>query len=606
MKHYFTIFTLVILWPVFALAGIIEVPGNQSTIQAGINAALNGDTVLVADSTYYENINFRGKAITVASHLLIDGDITHIDSTIIDGSQPSHPDSGSVVYFVSGEDTNSVLCGFTIAGGTGTYVPPNPPSLPVPFRLGGGIFCSQSGAYIKNNHIIENECIIDLPNAHASGGGISVDPPGYNSFVIIEINKIMNNLVWAQGTATTYYDAWAQGGGMALFTNGLVIKNEVLSNQCKSNNSVSVGGGIRLMGGTVDITDNNIDGNSAVSIVGTGFAGGISCSGANTIIDSNRITNNFIAGASECYGAAIYFDLNNNANWAIVNKNLISGNYSTSGKSCGGAIGIYRGDPEIYNNIVVENSAHLGGAFGVLDNCQPRLINNTIVNNQASLLGGGLYNRNSQSLVLNSILWGNTASQDSQVHVFSGSVILKYSDVEGGWPGEGNIDADPQFVAGDSLFHLPQDPFNPCVNSGADSIQIGGQWCFCPPDDYEGDERPYMGSMPDMGADETQIPPVGIEPQPITGIPQTYELLHNYPNPFNPTTTIEFALPHSGFVALKIYNILGEEVATLVSEKLQAGKYKYDWDASGMASGLYVYRLEVNGKMYQKKLILLK
>jgi hypothetical protein len=86
-----------------------------------------------------------------------------------------------------------------------------------------------------------------------------------------------------------------------------------------------------------------------------------------------------------------------------------------------------------------------------------------------------------------------------------------------------------------------------------------------------------------------------------------FSLRQNYPNPFNPTTTIEFALPYSGFVTLKIYNILGEEVATLVSKKLSAGKYKYDWDASSVASGVYLYRLEAGNNFRKtKKLILLK
>jgi hypothetical protein len=81
---------------------IIHVPQQQSDIQARINSAVNGDTVLVADSTYYENINFMGKAITVASYFLVDGDSVHIDSTIINGSQPNHSDRGSVVFFIAG------------------------------------------------------------------------------------------------------------------------------------------------------------------------------------------------------------------------------------------------------------------------------------------------------------------------------------------------------------------------------------------------------------------------------------------------------------------------------------------------------------------------
>lgn len=85
-----------------------------------------------------------------------------------------------------------------------------------------------------------------------------------------------------------------------------------------------------------------------------------------------------------------------------------------------------------------------------------------------------------------------------------------------------------------------------------------------------------------------------------------FELMQNYPNPFNPTTTIEFALPHSGFATLTIYNILGEEVAMLVSQKLAAGKYKYEWDAGDLPSGVYMYRIEAESFQKTKKLILMK
>jgi len=90
-------------------------------------------------------------------------------------------------------------------------------------------------------------------------------------------------------------------------------------------------------------------------------------------------------------------------------------------------------------------------------------------------------------------------------------------------------------------------------------------------------------------------------------LPNTFSLEQNYPNPFNPTTNIAFSIPKSGFVTLKVYNILCEEVATLVSERLAAGKYKYDWDAGPLASGVYLYRLQADpGFSQTRKLVLLK
>ena len=89
-------------------------------------------------------------------------------------------------------------------------------------------------------------------------------------------------------------------------------------------------------------------------------------------------------------------------------------------------------------------------------------------------------------------------------------------------------------------------------------------------------------------------------------VPKQFTLFCNYPNPFNPSTTIEFSLPHVSFISLKIYNILGQEVAQLVNETLQPGTYRRQWNANGFASGLYLYRLTADQFVTTKKLLLLK
>ncbi len=89
-------------------------------------------------------------------------------------------------------------------------------------------------------------------------------------------------------------------------------------------------------------------------------------------------------------------------------------------------------------------------------------------------------------------------------------------------------------------------------------------------------------------------------------IPDTYTLSQNYPNPFNPVTNLEFGISDLGFVTLKIYNIYGKEVATLVNNKLSPGTYKYNFDASGLSSGTYFYRLEAGKFNETKSMILLK
>jgi len=99
--------------------------------------------------------------------------------------------------------------------------------------------------------------------------------------------------------------------------------------------------------------------------------------------------------------------------------------------------------------------------------------------------------------------------------------------------------------------------------------------------------------------------PTGVR-QTVELKPTSFVLAQNYPNPFNPTTTIEFSLPKVGQVTLKIFNALGEEVATLLKEKRAAGKHSVAWNAANLPSGVYMYRLEGEGFVETKRLVLMK
>jgi hypothetical protein len=89
-------------------------------------------------------------------------------------------------------------------------------------------------------------------------------------------------------------------------------------------------------------------------------------------------------------------------------------------------------------------------------------------------------------------------------------------------------------------------------------------------------------------------------------IPQHYRLSQNFPNPFNAATTIRYTLPAPGQVTLKVFNLLGEEVATLVDESKLVGEYEFRWVPDGLPSGIYIYRLQAGAFVNAKKLILLK
>jgi hypothetical protein len=98
--------------------------------------------------------------------------------------------------------------------------------------------------------------------------------------------------------------------------------------------------------------------------------------------------------------------------------------------------------------------------------------------------------------------------------------------------------------------------------------------------------------------------PVGIKP--ISTNATEFKLEQNYPNPFNPSTKINFSIPKSDYVDLRVYDILGREVAVLVSGYSQAGVYEVEWDARNFASGMYYYRLKTQDNVSVKKMSLVK
>jgi hypothetical protein len=89
-------------------------------------------------------------------------------------------------------------------------------------------------------------------------------------------------------------------------------------------------------------------------------------------------------------------------------------------------------------------------------------------------------------------------------------------------------------------------------------------------------------------------------------LPNEFALFQNYPNPFNPTTLIRYLLPVQGYVTLKVYNVLGREVEMLVSENQSAGTHSVNFNAKGLSSGVYLYRLSSGSFQSTKKLIIMK
>jgi hypothetical protein len=266
--------SILIVFIIFYLnlsATIINVPADQPTIQAGINVAVDSDTVLVQPGTYNENIDFNGHRITVGSLFLTTADSSHIPLTVIDGGS-----SGSVISFQSGEDSTTVLTGFTIQngfnwdGGGGILCNSSDPVIInniIKDNLadsGGGIKCSSSNAKIINNIIHNNSFVSVLGNP---GGGICCIN---GSDCIIMFNIIHHNQN-------------QDGGGIASFDSDPIISNNVIY----ENEAWDLGGGMRCLNSNAIIINNTFWGNTSTE------AGGIYVDyGCNLTIVNNILWNN--------------------------------------------------------------------------------------------------------------------------------------------------------------------------------------------------------------------------------------------------------------------------------------------------------------------------
>lgn len=327
-------------------AKTIRVPANYSTIQAAINAAAGGDTIVVSKGTWRENLNFDGKNLCLTSTKPTSA--TVVAATVIDGRE-----RGPAVTFRGVENASCVLTGFTIVHGRA--------------ENGGGILGNGALAALRYNVVTSNTADGD---PFGYGGGI------YQCNGLIENNRIANNR--------------ASGSGGGLSECGGTIRNNTISG-----NVASQGGGLDDCGGRIE--HNQIVGNDAESDTVFGDGGGLlSCRGtiAHNLIQNNvadgeggglgncqgHIVNNMIVdNTSEEGGGGI------SGSSVSIRNNVIARNKTTASYAHGGGIygGMYSTSAFIANNTIALNTA--GGKGGGLAQCDGMLLNNIVWGNTSSV-----------------------------------------------------------------------------------------------------------------------------------------------------------------------------------------------------------------------------
>jgi len=505
-------------------------PADFNTIQAAINDAIDGDTIIVAEGKYFENINFNGRNITLTSTDPCNPEV--VAATIIDGNQ-----NGSVVTFKSEEDANSVLAGFTIRNGYAD--------------VGGGILCRgplpphpmpiPPSEYNCPGPTITN-CIISNNSANAGGGMCNIDSSPALTDCTFTNNSAVVSRGWGDGggmrnirssptltNCTFNENSAASGGGMrneAYLTTGRQ-SNPILTNCTFNGNSAGVGGGMSSTGSSPTLTNCIFSGNSAR------YGGGGMANGSLLNIVSNpTLTNCTFNGNSAQYdGGGMY---NHGSNPTLTNCTFTNNSAVGRGmwEGYGGGIFNFESSQRMTNCILSGNWAKRGGGgiyvsvgsygpapFCIMNNpCNVTLINCTFAENLAQegralvcTSCGNQFPSNIQ--ITSSILFDGG---DEIRNYDNSTIMITYSNVEGGWPGEGNIDFEPLFVdpgywdpngtpkdANDDVwvdgdYHLLPD--SACINAGDPNY-------VAEPNETDLDGRPrVIGGRIDMGAYEYSPP----------------------------------------------------------------------------------------------------
>jgi hypothetical protein len=532
------------------------------------------------------------------------------------------------------------IAGFTITGGTGYYK-----------TYGGGIYANGAIPVIEYNHIedcsitgtqpsgagirvgqgiwdtnkvclirynIIKNCSINAVSNTMVGtaAGISLGPIS----VIVEGNTITNNSIALNATSNAYGGGIECDAGNAFYHSIIaIIKNNLIMNNSAKGN-LAEGGGIAYYDANgwahLIVEGNTISGNEAVTLSESGQAlgGGIML---ENMADGSKISNNTISNnialegtsGSIGYGGGMHLNFYISPgvdDLLLIEKNRITGNTAQRG----GGINIQNTPVEIVNNFISGNQAEVyaGGIFlgGNYNTPECTFVNNTFTENsvpgQGINAGSMLIIGAPEVLLMNNIFYGNLAPEANELDISNSTVRIHYcdinpDDIKGAWTGENNFFTNPEFI--DNQGHIDQ--YSPCEDQGADSINIDGTWYYAPLIDFEGTLRPWHMGI-DMGADEVDI----IDKLPILGTPINWIPVQCYPNPFSNFIIMEYELEQPSKVNLTVYNHLGQQIAVLVDGEQVAGNHMVQWEAEGLSTGIYFYRLTTSNESYTGNLVVVR
>ncbi len=567
-----------------AVATLILDPGSEIACLGGItiqeNLHMTEDAGLQINGGYDATYTTRDP---IGNRTILQGD----------GLKP-------VVRIRTGISVNTVLDGFQITGGKAEQVPLAPDT----GFFGGGVRIENSSVTLRNLlidgntaggstdisggggvAILSSDPVLDnveiTGNTGLRGAGLYI----YNSTPQITGLNVHDNISWTGPVGTP-----PDGGGVYVVDSPTAAGTATFSNSTISGHSVAgLGGGLYAINSDLVLQAVTIQGNTATS-----GGGGFWASGGSITANNLQVIGNVVDGT------------NKNGGGALIDGTIFDQDGGVyQGNNCtffGGAISANNSAGfTLRNTFLTGNSAATIGSAAYISSSTGCIFeNNTIADNDGASFGAnGIYLVSSDAGLARNIFAFNggtgTTNADGVTCASSTSTFscnLFYQNALGNTSGcgtdpvgtGGNVSADPQFcdrTAGD--YSIP--PSSPAA--GANS-----------------------GGCGTLGADAETCLPTAVE-SPTPGRPQAFALYQNHPNPFNPVTTISFALPRDGATTVTIYDARGRRVATLLDAPLQAGIHQVNWngrDARGapVASGVYLYEVRSGEWRAVRKMGLIK
>ncbi len=507
---------------------------------------------------------------------ILSGDLLGNDNDTLNVDEPTRAENSyHVVRSGTSIDSTAVLDGFTITAGNANTLPPQIDD------KGGGLYILGGGQGNFPQPTVRN--VVFTANTARFGGGMG------NTFA----SPTVTNAVFIDNVAAV------DGGGIHNFLSAAIFRDIVFRN----NKAEGLGGGLHQNRGAANVTNVTFIDNKAAR-------GG----GMYTVLDNSVVANTlFLGNQADEAGGGMYNDAFNCDECVIAIINVVfSGNRTLDT--------VFRGGGGIYNF-----------------RADLLLWNVTFSGNTAANEGGAIHNVNSSPMLVNTILWGNRAAMAGNQIFNRNSLVappdVSFSIVEGGVPegtndGGNNLDADPFFVDADGPDDIPgtgDDDLrllagSPAIDAGINSavpndyldFDLDGDTSEPLTVDLDGHVRIHDGgigeAIVDLGAYEFGAPPVvavAVE-DPAPALSEAPLFLAAYPNPFRGQATLRYALPATGRVVMKVYDMLGREIVTLIDAILPAGTHEVRFEAPHLASGLYLYHLEAAGRTATRKMLLVK